>query len=1667
MTTFEQKITLLKNKFLCSTAMALVLVGTPLAGHSAARHEEAMRAALEDQFLAGKRVGTKRIERHVVTEVGRVDNLVVVMPSPQKAAADGLQAIFNKEALERELEALKRKEQEARAANDQKALDLLEKSRTAEEAYLRLQQELQALRREEKALEAGQRKSEEEVSRYHQKFLEKGAKALNLGTMLEVREKELAKKRECLSDLEAQLSGLTKSQKRDQATLQSLTSSIRQQREAVDKAEQELLKLKAEREGLIKERDSFQAQRNAASRDAQKKGSALRDLGSKLRESKTRHQEADKALRQAKAKVADLEAELEGDQRRILELEGKLQGANAQLSAILGALRDEEPDCFDGVDDPVAALDALRLQAILKQVFAGKDAKLHAAMDARDALDAELQALKVTHQELADKLAGAVQTGADKARVIERLETDLATARSRIAELEARADELEAESTALRAERDKFEWQVLALQATEKRLERELTAAKANSDRQAAQVALLTSEKEALEKRQSVLETAIEQLKAAKIQMQQEARFDAQAHQNEAQRQQAAHAQMVRELRETIEAHQQEIARSKDALAERQRVLAEELATAKAEHNQAVAEHNERIAEKEAALAELQVAESQQLEEYAALRKEIEARDKALLEQEKKLRQTSAALAEAERVCMEAKERADAYEKRIEALELEQHQLTERLSKTEERRAAAETQAAEVKARLQALEQVQHTTMEEKEALEARLAEKAGIQSAAGDEAARLEAYEQLTKELSTLEAALYEKVQEAAQQSEALAALTAEHTAVKMKLEQAASAARALQAELGGKQQSLKALEASSEEIRAKHDRLSEENIDIKVKLRELSNSKRAEQEAAAHQQTVEELNLKLDANKSQLKQLEDQLAENQAAAVKAEEERKRSLTQIEAENSVRQALEAKVAEITQALEAARTAATKASEARQLSVAEVEALQEKLRSKAKEMEAATQKALLEQQALRATIDKLKMGAAETSGQIAHLTDALAQAEKEKDEAVAKHAELTADHETATADLAEVRAEKTQLTAALEEKKAAYLAKIAEESRLRQQVDALALESAGLRETVEEMKGQLAEFQKKAELAANELSATQEVIAEREAENKRLERAHAALVAQLAKIQAEREAEYKGILNYLGIEGAGVSKHLRLLKGEFERLQTANDRLEDAVRAAQTARDAVAHQLESAIEQKEKASAKVGKLIALVVEKDDQLDYQETRIRKAERDLQAAEEERRAAVIAQIDLTEQVEQLERSLDQQQRLRMELEEKIRELEQAQDEHLSKSTRDESEIRRLTLSKRKSERLLGQHMAEYELDYKAFEALAADLDAKKRVATELDEALKEERAGCQRLKDAVDAQSALLAEAAAKGMEALQEKNKAELACAEALAQYEDAQAKVRRMEAEIQSLKAALELLPQQVAAQKARNVELQATIDATRAEAEAANRDLEQRTAAFEKLRTAAAKDAKALAALRQQHQETLEKQALYEKQKKNESKERNASAVAYKLKIKLRAKEEEAEILQQERDALQKAFAQTGGAIGISETHDAFSKSALDMTLQTPMRDSGIGGSSTPQVRTGMTPALRRVAAGLKGKKRITEAEMSSLMAQLLAATGVTVDTNADEMMDAYRAGSPVKGAKHTLADHTNLGSPGVPASPFGTKLRTRKLLTGGNPRLRSDIFG
>ncbi|UNM05904.1 MAG: hypothetical protein H6925_05295 [Holosporaceae bacterium] len=108
--------------------MALVLVGTPLAGHSAARHEEAMRAALEDQFLAGKRVGTKRIERHVVTEVGRVDNLVVVMPSPQKAAADGLQAIFNKEALERELEALKRKEQEARAANDQKALDLLEKA---------------------------------------------------------------------------------------------------------------------------------------------------------------------------------------------------------------------------------------------------------------------------------------------------------------------------------------------------------------------------------------------------------------------------------------------------------------------------------------------------------------------------------------------------------------------------------------------------------------------------------------------------------------------------------------------------------------------------------------------------------------------------------------------------------------------------------------------------------------------------------------------------------------------------------------------------------------------------------------------------------------------------------------------------------------------------------------------------------------------------------------------------------------------------------------------------------------------------------------------------------------------------------------------------------------------------------------------------------------------------------------------------------------------------------------------------------------------------------------------------------------------------------------------------------------------------------------------------
>ncbi|UNM05910.1 MAG: hypothetical protein H6925_05325 [Holosporaceae bacterium] len=68
-------------------------------------------------------------------------------------------------------------------------------------------------------------------------------------------------------------------------------------------------------------------------------------------------------------------------------------------------------------------------------------------------------------------------------------------------------------------------------------------------------------------------------------------------------------------------------------------------------------------------------------------------------------------------------------------------------------------------------------------------------------------------------------------------------------------------------------------------------------------------------------------------------------------------------------------------------------------------------------------------------------------------------------------------------------------------------------------------------------------------------------------------------------------------------------------------------------------------------------------------------------LKKAEEDLEAAEAARREAVIARIDLTEQVEQLETSLQQQQRLRMELEEKIRELEQVQGEYLSQSTEDE--------------------------------------------------------------------------------------------------------------------------------------------------------------------------------------------------------------------------------------------------------------------------------------------------------------------------------------------------------------------------------------------------
>ncbi|UNM05908.1 MAG: hypothetical protein H6925_05315 [Holosporaceae bacterium] len=42
---------------------------------------------------------------------------------------------------------------------------------------------------------------------------------------------------------------------------------------------------------------------------------------------------------------------------------------------------------------------------------------------------------------------------------------------------------------------------------------------------------------------------------------------------------------------------------------------------------------------------------------------------------------------------------------------------------------------------------------------------------------------------------------------------------------------------------------------------------------------------------------------------------------------------------------------------------------------------------------------------------------------------------KKKAEAVAKHAELTADHETATADLAKVRAEKNPIDSSLRRKK--------------------------------------------------------------------------------------------------------------------------------------------------------------------------------------------------------------------------------------------------------------------------------------------------------------------------------------------------------------------------------------------------------------------------------------------------------------------------------------------------------------------------------------------------------------------------------------------------------------------------------------------------------
>ncbi|UNM05911.1 MAG: hypothetical protein H6925_05330 [Holosporaceae bacterium] len=82
----------------------------------------------------------------------------------------------------------------------------------------------------------------------------------------------------------------------------------------------------------------------------------------------------------------------------------------------------------------------------------------------------------------------------------------------------------------------------------------------------------------------------------------------------------------------------------------------------------------------------------------------------------------------------------------------------------------------------------------------------------------------------------------------------------------------------------------------------------------------------------------------------------------------------------------------------------------------------------------------------------------------------------------------------------------------------------------------------------------------------------------------------------------------------------------------------------------------------------------------------------------------------------------------------------------------------------------MSKRKSDLLFAKHEDEYASDLQAFEGMVADLEAKQRIATELAEALEEERAECQKLKLVVDAQSALLEEAAVKGMKALEGKIK---------------------------------------------------------------------------------------------------------------------------------------------------------------------------------------------------------------------------------------------------------------------------------------------------------